>query len=169
MTSELPIDPLPVGGPPLVGEVIAFDEERGLGTVRAGNRVVGFHCTAITDGSRRIAVGSVVAVRLSAGRRGRVEARWVRPLPGVSKGRGAGEGEASEGGGPSPGPQPGAGPGPLSSASPATRGSPAATPPSWTASAASGSGPPTSSRSPSAGSPSAPSPSSSSSSPRPSS
>ena len=89
MTEEpVPIEPLPVGGPPLVGEVVDFDEGRGTGIVQVGERQAAFHCTAITDGSRQIEVGTVVAVGLRAGRLGRVEARWVRPLPGVG-GRGA--------------------------------------------------------------------------------
>jgi hypothetical protein len=89
MTTGVPIDPIPVGGPPLVGEVVDFDEARGLGLVQVvGGRSAPFHCTAIADGSRRIAVGTVVALRLAAGRLGRTEARWIRPLPGVTS-RGA--------------------------------------------------------------------------------
>jgi len=77
-------EPVPVGHVPLVGDVVEFDEPRGLGVVEYGpGRRVGFHCTAITDGSRQIAVGTVVAVVVSAGRLGRLEARSVRPLPGV--------------------------------------------------------------------------------------
>lgn len=79
-----PVDPPPVGPTPLVGDVIEFDEPRGLGLVEYGpGRRLGFHCTAITDGSRTIAVGTVVAFIVSAGRLGRLEARSVRPLPGV--------------------------------------------------------------------------------------
>jgi hypothetical protein len=89
MTSGVPIDPIPVGGPPLVGEIVDFDEARGVGLVQVvGGRSAPFHCTAIADGSRRIEVGTVVALRLAAGRLGRTEARWVRPLPGVTS-RGA--------------------------------------------------------------------------------
>jgi hypothetical protein len=83
-TGPTPIEPLPVGGPPLVGEVVDFDEDRGIGLVQEGNRVLPFHCTAITDGSRRIEVGTVVALRLGAGHLGQTEARAVRPLPGVA-------------------------------------------------------------------------------------
>ena len=73
-----------MGQAPLVGDVIEFDEPRGLGVVEYGpGRRLGFHCTAITDGTRRIAVGTVVAFIVSAGRLGRLEARSVRPLPGV--------------------------------------------------------------------------------------
>ena len=37
----------------IVGQVVAFDEQRGLGEIRAadGVRYV-FHCTAIADGTR---------------------------------------------------------------------------------------------------------------------
>jgi hypothetical protein len=84
MSGATPIDPLPAGGPPLVGEVVDFDEDRGTGLVQEGDRVMPFHCTAITDGSRRIEVGTVVALRLGAGHLGQIEARAVRPLPGVA-------------------------------------------------------------------------------------
>ena len=40
-----------------------------------------FHCTAITDGSRRIEVGAVVAFVVAAGRLGRLEARLGPPAP----------------------------------------------------------------------------------------
>jgi hypothetical protein len=86
MTSGVPIEPLPVGGPPLVGQVVDFDEPRGIGLIQIGERIAPFHCTAITDGSRRIEVGTVVALRLGAGHLGQIEARAVRPLPGVAAG-----------------------------------------------------------------------------------
>ena len=77
-------DLVPVGRTPLVGDVIEFDEPRGLGVIEYGfGRQLPFHCTAITDGSRQIAVGTVVAFGVAAGRLGRLEARYVRPLPGV--------------------------------------------------------------------------------------
>jgi hypothetical protein len=84
MSGATPIEPLPAGGPPLVGEVVDFDDDRGTGLVQEGDRVLPFHCTAITDGSRRIEVGTVVALRLGAGHLGQIEARAVRPLPGVA-------------------------------------------------------------------------------------
>jgi hypothetical protein len=75
---------LPVGRTPIVGDVAEFDEARGLGVVEYGpGRRLPFHCTAITDGSRQIDVGVVVAFVVAAGRLGRLEARTVRPLPGV--------------------------------------------------------------------------------------
>ena len=83
MTPALPAGPedlVPVGAATLFGTVVEFDEPRGLGAVRCGARVVPFHCTAISDGTRAIAVGTEVAVRIAAGRLGRLEARSVRPL-----------------------------------------------------------------------------------------
>jgi cold shock CspA family protein len=77
---------VPVGQATLIGTVLEFDDARGIGTVGCGERAVPFHCTAITDGSRHIDPGTVVAVRIGAGRLGRVEARSVRPLPGVATG-----------------------------------------------------------------------------------
>jgi cold shock CspA family protein len=43
------------------GVVVAFDDPRGLGTVRADDGTeYGFHCTAIADGTRTIEVGARV-------------------------------------------------------------------------------------------------------------
>ncbi|MFZ4516503.1 MAG: hypothetical protein ACOYN3_09365 [Acidimicrobiia bacterium] len=44
------------------GRVIAFDESRGLGEVQADadGAVYRFHCTQIADGTRTIAVGTLV-------------------------------------------------------------------------------------------------------------
>lgn len=112
----------PVGGPPLVGDVVEFDDDVGVGVIELGpGRRVDFHCTAITDGSRRIEVGRVVAVVIRPGHLGRLEARSVRPLPGVAppgstlevavpgssglggRGQSVGDVSASPGDGPSPG------------------------------------------------------------------
>jgi cold shock CspA family protein len=63
------------------GTVDTFDEARGLGTVRSdGGDVLGFHCTAIADGSRTIPVGLPVRFRVVAGRLGRWEATGIAPL-----------------------------------------------------------------------------------------
>jgi len=78
-----PVAVPPPSGAILVGSVVEFDEPRGLGTVACGDRSYPFHCTAITDGTRTIAVGTVVAVDVAAGRLGRLEARTVRPVPGM--------------------------------------------------------------------------------------
>jgi cold shock CspA family protein len=59
---------------------VAFDDPRGLGVVRADDDVdYPFHCTAITDGTRTIELGTAVAFRVRPGRLGRWEATDVRP------------------------------------------------------------------------------------------
>jgi cold shock CspA family protein len=62
------------------GEVLAFDEPAGYGTIESstGERYF-FHCTAIADGSRTIAVGVPVVFDVVPGRRGRWEAAAVGP------------------------------------------------------------------------------------------
>ena len=77
---------------PLLGTVATFDRERGLGTVEAdgvqgaaqgasgGAAPVPFHCTAITDGTRDIAVGTRVTYLVAATHRGGREARGVTPV-----------------------------------------------------------------------------------------
>jgi cold shock CspA family protein len=63
------------------GTIDTFDEARGLGTVRADDgSVLGFHCTAITDGSRTIDVGRPVRFTVVAGALGRWEAARITPL-----------------------------------------------------------------------------------------
>ena len=60
---------------PQRGEVIAYDVAAGYGTIRGSDgREWWFHCTAIADGSRRIAVGASGVFSLAAGRSGRWEA-----------------------------------------------------------------------------------------------
>ncbi len=130
MPEPTAVEPIPVGGAPLVGEVVEFDEDRGIGCIQIGDRTTPFHCTAITDGTRHIEVGTVVAIRLGAGRLGRVEARWVRPLPGVTS-RGASLRSANGLAEPQVGPGPALGPLPSPPASAED------TPPSGTESAAS--------------------------------
>lgn len=66
---------------PVVGEVVAFDESRGLGTVRgADGREWMFHCTRIADGSRTIPVGAAVAFAVGPGRPGGWEATGLVKL-----------------------------------------------------------------------------------------
>lgn len=58
-----------------MGSVATFDERRGLGTVVSDDgRSFSFHCTAIADGSRTIAVGTRVAFSVVAGHLGQWEA-----------------------------------------------------------------------------------------------
>jgi len=60
---------------PRLGKVEAFDSERGLGLVgTAGGARFGFQSTAIADGSRQIAVGSLVAFIVVPAPCGRYEA-----------------------------------------------------------------------------------------------
>jgi cold shock CspA family protein len=70
-----------VGDPGHVGVVVAFDEQAGLGEVRGDDgTVVGFHCVAVADGTRRIEPGTAVRYRLAAGLHGRWEAASIEPL-----------------------------------------------------------------------------------------
>ena len=63
------------------GTVVAFDEHRGYGTVRAADgRELFFHCTAIADGSRRVPVGAEVVFAVVPGHRGTWEATDVKTL-----------------------------------------------------------------------------------------
>ena len=71
------------------GTVVEFDESRGLGIVRreadgvASERApvqYPFHCTAIADGSRSIAVGTPVTWSVASGRMGRWEAVGIVPF-----------------------------------------------------------------------------------------
>jgi cold shock protein len=60
------------------GAVAAFDEPRGLGEIRSDDGDdVPFHCTAIADGTRTIAVGRRVRYQVVPGRLGRWEAARV--------------------------------------------------------------------------------------------
>jgi cold shock CspA family protein len=62
--------------------VVAFDEAWGWGTVRGDDgQELFFHCTAVADGSRRIAVGAPVGYRVVPGHLGRWEASDLEPLP----------------------------------------------------------------------------------------
>jgi CspA family cold shock protein len=64
------------------GRVVEFDERRGRGTVESdsGERLP-FHCVAIADGSRNIAVGARVEFTVGAGPVGLTEASAIRPAP----------------------------------------------------------------------------------------
>ena len=62
------------------GTVVAFDEQKGYGTVRDGDGVdYFFHCTQIADGSRSIAIGTGVSFQVVPGRLGRWEAVELTP------------------------------------------------------------------------------------------
>ena len=63
------------------GEVVAFDEHAGLGTVRADDgRELALHCTGLADGSRAVAVGTAVTFVVVPGHCGRWEAARVEKL-----------------------------------------------------------------------------------------
>jgi cold shock CspA family protein len=60
------------------GTVTAFDERRGLGVITAADGAeYSFHCTAITDGTRTIAVGAPVEFEVRPGLLGRWEGAAV--------------------------------------------------------------------------------------------
>jgi len=61
------------------GVVVDFDEAAGLGRVESGGERYPFHCTAVADGSRTIAVGTPVVFTLAARHAGRVEASSLTP------------------------------------------------------------------------------------------
>jgi cold shock CspA family protein len=63
----------------LKGTITAFDERVGLGTI---DDRYAFHCTAIADGSRTIAVGTEVEFEVVAARNGRWEAAAIIPHQG---------------------------------------------------------------------------------------
>jgi len=66
---------------PRQGTVTEFDEVRGLGTVSDGHgRQYGFHCTAMADGTRQIAVGAAVVFVVAPGHHGQLEAQGIRQL-----------------------------------------------------------------------------------------
>lgn len=62
------------------GQVIEFDADVGLGTVRADDGTeLRFHCTQIADGSRDIPVGAPVRFGVVPGHGGRWEAADLSP------------------------------------------------------------------------------------------
>ena len=66
---------------PTIGTVAEFDAARGLGIVVGDDgTALPFHCTAIADGSRTIAVGTRVTFVAVPGHLGRIEARGLTPL-----------------------------------------------------------------------------------------
>ena len=62
------------------GTISDFDERVGLGSVvTAAGETYRFHCTQISDGSRRIDPGTQVAFTVVAGHHGEWEAASVQP------------------------------------------------------------------------------------------
>jgi cold shock CspA family protein len=65
------------------GVVVSFDDPRGLGVVRRDDGTeYPFHCTALADGTRTVAVGAVVTFGVVAGRAGRWEASSILVVEG---------------------------------------------------------------------------------------
>jgi len=65
------------------GRVRTFDERRGLGEIESDDGTTfPFHCTAIADGTRRIAPGRPVEFDVVAGLPGRWEAAVVETRSG---------------------------------------------------------------------------------------
>ena len=64
----------------VAGVVASFDDPRGIGGIRGedGDEHP-FHCTAISDGTRRIEVGAAVSFDVVAGRQGEWEAARIGP------------------------------------------------------------------------------------------
>ncbi len=61
--------------------VTEFDDPRGLGVVStADGSSYPFHCTALSDGTRTVEVGTPVVFVVAAGHRGRDEARAITSL-----------------------------------------------------------------------------------------
>ena len=66
----------------MTGTVTEFDEAAGLGTVTADDgSAYAFHCTAISDGTRTIAIDTEVEFDLRPARHGAYEATAVTPRP----------------------------------------------------------------------------------------
>ena len=62
------------------GTVTEFDDAKGWGTVTSAEGTERFfHCTAIADGTRTIAVGTAVTYDVVPGRLGRYEAAALTP------------------------------------------------------------------------------------------
>ena len=59
------------------GQVVAFDEPRGLGTIEADGTSFGFHCTALLDGTRAVDLGTTVTFEVRPAGRGRWEATRI--------------------------------------------------------------------------------------------
>jgi cold shock protein len=64
-----------------VGVVESFDDDAGIGTVRADDGQEFFlHCTSVADGTRTIKVGTAVSFEIAPGHLGLWQAVSVRPI-----------------------------------------------------------------------------------------
>ena len=60
------------------GSVAEFDKHAGLGVIVGDDaKSYPFHCTAIADGTRDIAVGTKVTFTIAAGHKGQLEATEI--------------------------------------------------------------------------------------------
>jgi cold shock CspA family protein len=66
----------------MTGTVVSFDEGRGLGEIESDGERYPFHCTAIADGTRSIAVDAEVEFVVAPGPTGRWEAGQIIPRRG---------------------------------------------------------------------------------------
>jgi cold shock CspA family protein len=64
------------------GRVAAFDEHRGRGEIESDREHYPFHCTAIADGTRTIAVGTAVEFEVVPGPLGQWEAAAIERAAG---------------------------------------------------------------------------------------
>ena len=66
----------------MTGVVSSFDDAAGLGTITADDgNTFAFHCTAIADGTRTIAVNTTVEFEPKPAHRGTWEAGAITPRP----------------------------------------------------------------------------------------
>lgn len=63
----------------MTGRVVAFDEGRGLGEIESDGKRYPFHCTAIADGTRSVAVGAEVEFTVAPGAGGHWQAAQIIP------------------------------------------------------------------------------------------
>ena len=59
------------------GQVVTFDEPRGLGTIDADGVTYPFHCTALVDGTRTVEIGATVTFEVRPAGMGRWEATTI--------------------------------------------------------------------------------------------
>lgn len=78
MQSELAVQSVRALREPRFGKVTRFDEDRGLGEIRADDgSVLSFHCTSIANRQRRIPQGARVTFATAPGQLGEFEAIGV--------------------------------------------------------------------------------------------
>jgi hypothetical protein len=83
-SSALPVGVVAIADARRTGHVVAFDERRGVGIVATtvGERLP-FHCVALRDGTRTVAIGTPVRCLVAAGVLGRWEAAAIATDRGI--------------------------------------------------------------------------------------